>query len=351
MDPLYSQIPTLRVFSTIEDPSNIGNRLVMGGVITGVPPTSYADVFGVSCVLQRDDSSIVYKNAGTVAVPSWSEFDTSTGGLPALTDGDVWVGNGSDVATAVTLSGDVTISNTGVATVDAIDLETATVTGIADTEILIGTGAGTAAFATLSGDVTISNTGVATVDAIDLETATVTGIADTEILIGTGAGTAAFATLSGDVTISNTGVATVDAIDLETATVTGIADTEILIGTGAGTAAFATLSGDVTISNTGVATIGSGVVEKTMLATGVKANFMDMFLDDSFTTVGGAAAEVISVPGVVGTDKVIVSLYDAGTNTVSIASAVAGTDQITVTFSADPGNDAVIAYVVKRATA
>jgi len=259
MDPLYSQIPTLRVFSTIEDPSNIGNRLVMGGVITGVPPTSYADVFGVSCVLQRDDSSIVYKNAGTVAVPSWSEFDTSTGGLPALTDGDVWVGNGSDVATAVTLSGDVTISNTGVATVDAIDLETATVTGIADTEILIGTGAGTAAFATLSGD--------------------------------------------------------------------------------------------VTISNTGVATIGSGVVEKTMLATGVKANFMDMFLDDSFTTVGGAAAEVISVPGVVGTDKVIVSLYDAGTNTVSIASAVAGTDQITVTFSADPGNDAVIAYVVKRATA
>jgi hypothetical protein len=44
-------------------------------------------------------------------------------------------------------------------------------------------------------------------------------------------------------------------------------------------------------------------------------------------------------------------LYDAGTNTVSIVSAVAGTDQITVTFSADPGNDAVIAYVVKRATA
>ena len=67
MDPLYSQIPTLRVFSTIEDPSNIGNRLVMGGVITGVPPTSYADVFGVSCVLQRDDSSIVYKNAGNRA--------------------------------------------------------------------------------------------------------------------------------------------------------------------------------------------------------------------------------------------------------------------------------------------
>ena len=213
MEPLYSQIPTLRVFSTIADPSNVGNRLVMGGVITGVPPTAYADVFGVSCVLQRDDSSKVYKNSGTVAVPSWSEFDTSTGGLPALTDGDIWVGNGSDVATAVTLSGDVTISNTG------------------------------------------------------------------------------------------------------------------------------------------VAAIGSGVIDKAMLSAGVSANFMDMFLDDSYTTVGGAAAEVISVAGVLPTDKVIVSLYDAGTNTVSIVSAVAGTNNITITFSADPGNDAVIAYVVKRATA
>jgi len=185
----------------------------MEGVITGVPPTIYADVFGISCILQRDDSAIVYKNAGTVATPSWVEFDTSTGGLPALANGKVWVGNGSNVATEVTLSGDVTTSNAG------------------------------------------------------------------------------------------------------------------------------------------VTAIGAGKVTKAMLATGVKANFMDMFLDDSFTTVGGAAAEVISVPGVVGTDKVIVSLYDSGTNTVSIVSAVAGTDAITVTFSADPGNDAVIAYVVKRATA
>lgn len=86
MEPLYSQIPTLRVFSTIADPSNVGNRLVMGGVITGVPPTTYADVFGVSCVLQRDDSSKIYKNAGTVAVPSWAEFDTGTGGGIAIGD-------------------------------------------------------------------------------------------------------------------------------------------------------------------------------------------------------------------------------------------------------------------------
>ena len=97
--------------------------------------------------------------------------------------------------------------------------------------------------------------------------------------------------------------------------------------------------------------IGSGKITKAMLSAGVSANFMDMFLDDSYTTVGGAAAEVIAVTGVLPTDKVIVSLYDAGTNTVSIVSAVAGTDDITVTFSADPGNDAVIAYVVKRATA
>lgn len=129
-----------------------------------------------------------------------------------------------------------------------------------------------------------------------------------------------------------------------------LANGKVLIGGVSGLAAAQDISGDVTITNSGVAAIGSSKILKVMLATGVKATYMDMFLDDSYTTVGGAAAEVISVPGVVAGDKVIVSLYDAGTNTVSVVSAVAGTDDITVTFSADPGNDAVIAYVVKRAT-
>jgi len=139
-------------------------------------------------------------------------------------------------------------------------------------------------------------------------------------------------------------------IDTSTGGLPALANGDIWVGNASNVATAVAMSGDVTITNAGVAAIGSGKVLKAMLATGVKANFMTMFLDDSYTTVGGAAAEVITVTGAVAGDKVIVSLYDNGTNNVSIVSAVAGTDAITVTFSGDPGNDTIIAYQVLRAT-
>ena len=55
--------------------------------------------------------------------PQWEDrtnFASST-----LTDGDIFVGNSSDVATGVTPSGDVTISNTGVTTIGANKVTTA----------------------------------------------------------------------------------------------------------------------------------------------------------------------------------------------------------------------------------
>lgn len=46
------------------------------------------------------------------------KVNPSSGGwwLPALPNGQIWVGNGSNVATPVTMSGDATISNTWVLT-------------------------------------------------------------------------------------------------------------------------------------------------------------------------------------------------------------------------------------------
>ena len=123
-------------------------------------------------------------------------------------DGRLVVGNGT-TATSVAVTGDISLTNAGVTAVTSLDLETATVTNIADTEFLIGTGAGTANFAVFSGDVTVANTGAATVAALDLETATVTNIADTEIMVGDGAGSAAFVSLSQDATMANTGAVTV----------------------------------------------------------------------------------------------------------------------------------------------
>lgn len=68
-----------------------------------------------------------------------------------------------------------------------------------------------------------------------------------------------------------------------------------------------------------------------------------------YTTTGGAAAEAIAVVGVLATDLVFIQLKDAGTNVVSVLSAAATADTITVTFSGDPGNDAIIYYQVLRA--
>ncbi len=68
-----------------------------------------------------------------------------------------------------------------------------------------------------------------------------------------------------------------------------------------------------------------------------------------YTTTGGAAAEAITVNGVAATDLVFVQLKDDGTNNVSVVTAAATLNTVTVTFSADPGADAVIYYQVLRA--
>lgn len=67
-----------------------------------------------------------------------------------------------------------------------------------------------------------------------------------------------------------------------------------------------------------------------------------------FTTVGGDATEVITVTGVTATDLVFVISKSGNAN---VLRAVPTTNTITVTMSADPGNDDVLAYMVLRAVA
>lgn len=68
------------------------------------------------------------------------------------------------------------------------------------------------------------------------------------------------------------------------------------------------------------------------------------------TTAGGAAAEAITVTGALATDLAFVQMVDPGTNTVSVVQAVVTANTLTVTFSADPGNDAIVNYqIVRRA--
>lgn len=65
-----------------------------------------------------------------------------------------------------------------------------------------------------------------------------------------------------------------------------------------------------------------------------------------FTTAGGDTTETITASGVVSSDLVFVF---SKTGNASVVRAAAGTDQITVTTSADPGNDDVLQYIVVRA--
>lgn len=67
------------------------------------------------------------------------------------------------------------------------------------------------------------------------------------------------------------------------------------------------------------------------------------------TTLGGAAAEAITVSGVLATDIVLVTLEVEGSSPVSIVKAAPTADTITVTFSADPSSDHIVSYVVLRA--
>lgn len=65
-----------------------------------------------------------------------------------------------------------------------------------------------------------------------------------------------------------------------------------------------------------------------------------------FTTVGGDTAETITAAAVVSTDLVFVV---AKTGNAQVVRAAAGTGDISVTLSADPGNDDVLQYIVVRA--
>lgn len=47
----------------------------------------------------------------------WEAIGTGSGALPALTSANIWVGNGTNVATAVSMSGDATLANTGALTI------------------------------------------------------------------------------------------------------------------------------------------------------------------------------------------------------------------------------------------
>ncbi len=92
-------------------------------------------------------------------------INTSITGINTLADGNIYLGDASGNAQEVTLSGDVTMDNTGATTIQTGAVEATAIEGLTNGQFIIGTD-GTAAGnakVTMSGDATMANNGALTI--------------------------------------------------------------------------------------------------------------------------------------------------------------------------------------------
>jgi hypothetical protein len=187
---------------TTPNPINIGVTNLTFTQFSG--SGSYTSGDGLTLV--GNQFSAVAADATIVVSPSGIRFRT-------VTSGDIIVGNASNVATPVTMSGDATITNTGVLAISNNVITPAKLTRQTSGQLLFGQGAGAdLAWASMSGDATITNAGLITIGNNVITAAKMARQPTGSIAIGQGAGTdLAWQTVSGDATLSAAGVLTINA--------------------------------------------------------------------------------------------------------------------------------------------
>ena len=216
-----------------------------------------------------------------------------------LQNGDIFVGNAGNVATGVTPSGDITLSNTGVFGIAAGVIVNADINAAAaisfsklaalpSADILVGSAGNVATAVSVTGDVTISNTGVTAIAAGVIVNADISGSAAIDfsklasltsgnILVGSAGNVPASVAMSGDATIIASGALTIANSAITNAKVSAsaaidfsklaaLASGNVLVGSAGNVATSVAMSGDVTISNAGVAAIGANKVLSSMLS-------------------------------------------------------------------------------------
>lgn len=250
----------------------------------------------------------------------WSLDAGSNTGI-GLTNGHIFVGNASNIATDVAMSGDITISNLGVTAIGAGVIVNADVNAsaaiafsklatLASTNILVGSAGGVATSVAMTGDVTISNTGVTA--------------------IGTGV------IVNADINAS----AAIDFSKLAT-----LASGNILVGSAGGVATSVAMSGDATIIASGALTIAANAITTAKiidanvtlakLASGITPAYIVKFAGKDVSG-GGSATVTITATGVVAGDLAFAQVQ-ASANAISVQKVTAGTDQVVVLCSGDPG--------------
>ncbi|WP_036156097.1 beta strand repeat-containing protein [Maribacter forsetii] len=292
------------------------------------------------------------------------ELGTDLGGT--LPEGQVLIGNAADEAAPQTITGDATIDNTGVITIeeDAID-NTMIAADVAGNGLVQNGTSGALDIIPGTADNQILKWDEATTS---WELATDVGgeLPAGQVLIGNATNNATPQTLSGDATIDNTGVITIeeDAIDntmiaadvagnglVQNGTsgaldiIPGTADNQILkwdeattswelatdvggelpagqvlIGNATNNATPQTLSGDATIDNSGVITIEEDAIDNTMIAADVAGNGL---------VQNGTSGALDIIPGtadnqILKWDEATTS-WELGADNGNVPDAVAGT--------------------------
>ena len=249
--------------------------------------------------------------------------------------------------------------------------------------IFVGSGANVATDRAMTGDISINNTGVTAIAAGVIVNADVNAAAaidysklaalpSGDILVGSAGNVPTAVAMTGDVVISNTGVTAISAGVIVNADINSgaaiafsklapLASGNILVGSAGTVPTSVAMSGDATIVASGALTIASNAITTAKilnanvtlakLASGITPAAVIKFFGQ-VTTVGGGAAEAFVVTGALAaSDRAFVQMVDNGTGNVTVLQAVVTNDTLTVTFSGDPGNDAVINYQLIRAAA
>lgn len=186
-------------------------------------------------------------------------------------------------------------------------------------------------------------------------------LASANILVGSAGNVVTATAVTGDIAITNGGVTSIAAGVIVNADVNAAAaiaysklaalpSAQILVGSAGNVATAVAMTGDVAISNAGATTIQAGAIDLAMLSAGITPSHVVKFAGQP-TTVGGAAAEAFAVAGVLATDLAFVQIVNDGGANVTVLQAVCTIDTLTVTFSANPGNDCVFNYQILRAAA
>lgn len=281
------------------------------------------------------DGTIVNGDINASAGIALSKLATSTAG-------NIIVYNASGVPTAVAETGDISISDTGVTAIATGVIVNADVNASAAIDysklasltsgnILVGNASNVATSVAMSGDITITNTGATAIGSGVIVNADVNASAaiahsklanatDGQLLLGTTTtGVVTATTVTGDVTITGAGVTAISSgviVNADVNTSAAIALSKLASGTSAqvvianasGVPTYTTLTGDVTISNTGVTSIAADSVA---LGTDTTGNYVA-------TITGGTG--VTSSAAVTG---------EGTTHTLSIGQAVGTTDNVT----------------------